>query len=499
MKIIKIAIACGIAALGLGSCNLNEAPISNVSKGDEENAGERIVFKTRDEVLAQYNGMYSALNGSQEFWYNDWLVMMETHADNSYAGSSGAELVTLEAQTQDAVNKNLERDWNKYLEFVALANKIICNIDAVPDPKLTDAERKQWKAESLILRAWMYYDMVRLWGDVPLVLEEAPTLTNENFDEVYPLLFPSRTPKAEVYEQIIIDLKESLQYAPNLNTSNKQLLTKTVANALLAKVYAEEDVRDYAKTIAYCAAVEADGLELMPNYADLFSVNDVKTDVNYRNTKESIFELTYAGGGNWSTWMFGIDVTDPSSTYNWAKWITPSRDLIAAFTSEGDEIRMNQAIVWAQPSWSIHYPSSNYPFMYKTRSKFNSIIKLRLADILLLKAEAYVATGNLSEAAKLVNKVRDRVELSPLSSTTTASATLMKAAVLKERRLELAFEGHRWFDLVRNGVVKEVMNTLNSRDPGRAAMLPVTDETILLPIGETVMNLNQNLTQNPGY
>lgn len=485
------------------SCDLNEKPISQITQdqiGGTDDDGDDVAYKDRAEMKAQYDGMYTGINGAQEFWYNDVLVNTETHADNAYSGTTGAELISLEKQSQDGTNKNLNRDWTNYLAQVAVANRIICNIDSVPDENFDKAERKQWKSEALIWRAWMYFDMVRMWGDVPLVIEEAPAINNDNFDEVYPMLFPSRTPVLEVYAQIIKDLEEALEGAPAVNASNKQLLTKSVAKALLAKVYAEKPVRDYNKTIQYCADVEADGFELMPNYSDLYSVNDAKTDVNYRNTKESIFEMVYPqGSGNWCTWMFGIDLCDPNSKYDWAKWITPSRDLIQAFENEGDVIRMNEAIVWAQPSWSNHYPSNHYPFMYKTRSRYNSIIKIRFADILLLKAEAYVATGNLPAAVTLVNKIRERVKLPALNSSITGSADKMKEAVLKERRLELAFEGQRWFDLVRNDVVLDVMNTLNSRDTGRTPMLKITEQTILFPVPETQIELNSNLTQNPGY
>lgn len=497
-----IILPISICLIAFSSCNLNEEPISSISElgGKDEETGEEYAFKDRAQMKAQYDGMYKGINGAQEFWYLDVLVNTETHADNSYSGTTGAELISLEKQSQDGTNKNLNRDWTNYLSQVAIANRIICNIDEVPDPSFTAAERKQWKSEALIWRAWMYFDMVRLWGDVPLIIEEAPAINNSNFEEVYPMLFPTRTPMLEVYAQIVKDLEEALEGAPAVNPSNKQYLSKGVANALLAKVYAEKPIRDYNKTIQYCAAVEAAGFDLMPNYSDLYSVNDAKTDVNYRNTKESIFEMVYnVGNGNWCTWMFGIDVTDPNSKYDWAKWITPSRDLIQAYQNEGDDVRMNQAIVWGQPSWSNHYPSNHYPFMYKTRSKYNSVIKLRFADILLLKAEAYVATGNLPAAASIVDRIRDRVELAPLSASVKTSAEKMKEAVLKERRLELAFEGQRWFDLVRNDVVLEVMNTLNTRDSGRTPMLKITEQTILFPVPEGQIELNSNLTQNPGY
>ena len=126
------------------------------------------------------------------------------------------------------------------------------------------------------------------------------------------------------------------------------------------------------------------------------------------------------------------------------------------------------------------------------------MIKLRLADILLLKAEAHAALGQVQEAATLVNQVRTRVKLAPIA--TTLSQEAMKEAVLKERRLELAFEGHRWFDLVRNDAAISTMNTLNNRDSSRLKqMYPLNEQTILYPVPQVERNKNIKLTQNPGY
>ena len=156
-------------------------------------------------------------------------------------------------------------------------------------------------------------------------------------------------------------------------------------------------------------------------------------------------------------------------------------------------------MVFASVTWSNHYPANNYPFMHKMPSKFNSIIKVRLADILLLKAEAYVATGDLNSAAEIVNTIRDRVNLPPLSQAVVSSQPSMTDAVLNERRLELTFEGQRWFDLVRTGKVFDVMNTLNSRDPGRLSMDPVTELNVILPLPQSQIDINPSLVQNPGY
>jgi starch-binding outer membrane protein, SusD/RagB family len=498
---IKLSLLLG-TALFMGSCSLNYDPISDYSEltFGNETGSSGTKYQTKAEMQQQYDNIYKSIQDAQESWYMDMLVFAETHADNAYSGGTDAELVQLESNKQDGTNKNIERDWTSFLEYIVSANRVICNVDSVPDNTLTDAERKQWKAEASIWRAWVLFDMTRLWGEVPVVTQETPNITATNVKDMYPILFPARNSVEDVYKQIISDLQYGLQYAPNVDATNKFKLTKSVAKTLLAKVYAEAPARDYAKVIEYCESIKKDGFSLVANYSDLFSVNDTKTDVNFRNTSESIFEVVYPlGSGSWVTWMFGIDQCDPSSTYNWAKWITPSRDLIQAYENEGDNVRMNEAIVWGQPSWSIHYPSDHYPFMYKTRSKYNSILKFRLADVLLLEAEAYAAQGNLTSAADLVDQIRVRAKLAKLDASAKSSKDNMVNSVLKERRLELAFEGQRWFDLVRTGKVYEVMNSLNSRDSGRKKMATFTENSLLMPVPQTQIDSNPNLTQNKGY
>jgi starch-binding outer membrane protein, SusD/RagB family len=489
----------------LASCSLNEDPVSDYSEvtiGGSDSSGTTIKYTTRAQMLTQYEGLYNALKGNSglENWNLDMLVITETHADNAYRGAIDAELTQLEQEKQNGINKNIERDWNAFYGLISTANRVICNVDSVPDPALTAAERKQWKSEALVLRAWVMFDMARLWGGIPLILVEPPDITADNIKEVYPLYYPARNTVEEVYAQIIQDLNLALESGgvPAINPANKFVFSKTVANALLAKVYAEQQVRDYAKVIEYCQKVEQD-VSLVDNYGDLFAINDAKTDAKLRNSSESIFEISFSDGGNWNTWMFGVDESDPNSTYDWAKWITPSRDLIAAFDKEGDVVRKRASMVFASVNWSNHYPANAYPFMHKFPSKFNSVIKLRLADILLLKAEAYVNQGNLAEAANIVNTIRDRVNLAPLSGSVTSSQSSMADAVLKERRLELAFECQRWFDLVRNGKALDVLNTLNSRDPGRMPMDVVTENTLLLPLPQSQIEKNPSLVQNPGY
>ncbi|WP_455586157.1 RagB/SusD family nutrient uptake outer membrane protein [Bacteroides sp.] len=500
-------IVCGLTSgllLGLGSCSLDYSPLDTYSDLTEGagDTGNKVVFKDKAAVVSHLTTIYKQMQDRQEHWYVDLLLISDSHADNAYAGTTGAEVVPFENNSIEGSNSVLSRDWDRYLEDIARANKLICNIDAVTDNSLTTAERLQYKAEAKIFRAMIMFDMVRLWGDFPVITTEAGDITSETVGEVYPEYFPAQNTELEAYQQIEKDLLDAVKSAPDNNPSDKTLFTKSVARALLAKVYAEKPLRDYAKVIRYCDEVTADGFELVQDFSDLFGMNAEGTDAKMRNTKEAILEAQFAGTGNWCTWMFGRDVVNWNNNFTWAKWVTPSRDLINAFKSEGDEVRFKESVVYYDCTWSNYYPADNYPFMYKCRSAFSSIIKYRYADILLLKAEALIMQDapDLEGAADIIDEIRERAKLGKLSSSVRADKNRMLDALLKERRLELAFEGQRWFDLVRLDKVEEVMNAVYAKDSGRKSQVYQFDKnSYRLPIPQSVIDANDKIQQNPGY
>lgn len=493
-----------IAALSLMSaCSLDREPLSDQSElnlgSSNPDDSVRIKFKDRAAIYAVYNDLYNVMRDRQEHWYLDYLLFGESRTDNAYAGTTGAEVVPVETNALDASNPDIARDWDRYLEDIAKANVVITNIDNVPDPAFAESERRQWKAEAKIFRGMMIFDLAHWFGNIPLNLTEAPDITAANIEEVYPIYFPKPVTQDSAYKQVIADLTEAIPYAPALNSGDKTRLSKTVAYALLAKLYAE--LGEWDKVLEYCDKVFADGIRLEPNFADLWGFDEDKKDAVLRNSVEVILEMQYpTGSGNWVTWMFGRDMADPESNFTWAKWITPSRDLINAFDKEGDMVRKNQTIVYDACNWSNYYPANNYPFMYKCRSAYNSVIKLRGADIQLLKAEALAHKGDLASAAELVNEIRARVNLPALDIAKTGSEDAMLNSILNERRLELALEGQRLFDLIRFGKLMEIMNTIDSRDEGRIRQArPFVPEHRLMPIPQTALDKNANLVQNPGY
>lgn len=500
-------ILCGLTATllaGLSSCSLDYEPVdtfSDLTEGTTE-GGKEVVFKNKAAVESHMVSIYNLMKDRQEHWYMDLLMIADTHSDNAYAGTTGAEVVPYENNSIEGSNSVIARDWNRYLEDMAKANLLIQYVDSVKDNTLTAADISRYKAQGKIFRAMILFDMVRLWGDIPVVTVIGENITAENIGDVYNQYFPEQTPEADVYKQIEKDLLEALPDALDNNPGNKTLFTKSVARTLLAKVYAEKPLRDYTKVVKYCNEVAADGFDLV-DFNDLFGMNAGNTDVKARNTKESILEAQFStANGNWCTWMFGRDLANWNNNFTWAKWLTPSRDLISAFEEAGDQVRYRETIVYYSCGWSNYYPSSNYPFMYKCRSAYNSLIKFRFADVLLLKAEAliYGSTPDLEGAAAILDRIRTRAGLKNLPANVRGNKTAMEAAYLNERRLELAFEGERWFDLVRLNKVEEVMNAVYAKDKGRLRRVYAFDEnSYRLPIPQSVIDTNDKIKQNPGY
>ena len=239
-------------------------------------------------------------------------------------------------------------------------------------------------------------------------------------------------------------------------------------------MYAEKTAQNWDKVIEHCEAVEAMGFKLVDDYGDMWGYTT--SDAN-RNTTESVFEVIW----------------EDRSQGHWI-W----RDLIAAYKAEGDTERANASIVYDEAGWSNYYPAEEYAFMHKCPTNVSSNILMRLGEIYLLHAEALAMTGDLQKATDYVNLIRNRAGIQEYA-TAFASPEDAIDKILHERRLELAFEGFRFWDLVRHDKIKEVHDRMPQEDPYWQPRRPMTDATILMPIPQSVLDNNPRLTQNDGY
>jgi hypothetical protein len=503
------------------ACTLDYNPVgaySDVTEGVEVG----LAFTNRADVLTHRQSLYLGLKECEHF-YQDILLLAEIHSDNAYSGNEGGAPPGFEKNdVADMMSKPpLQRGWNRRMANIALANKLISNIDNVPDPSLTEEERRQYKAEALIYRAMLYYDMALIWGRVPVVIIEAGDITAANIADAYDKYFPRQNTEEEVYKQIEEDLLAALPDAPVDNT-NKTLCSKGLANALLAKIYADNtSLRDYDKVIQYCDAVRDLGFDLVSDFSELFGVTledplsppsatNVAIDAKRRNTEEAILEIQFTAAGDrgsFNNQIFGV-LLDNFTPVTFSNWVLPTHGLIDLYESEPADKRYPETIVYYggtqlgfNPPRNWGYTTSHYPHMYKFRSSFSSNIKYRYADILLLKAEALILKANpdLAGAATIINRIRNRAGLGNLPASATASKEAALEAMLTERRKELAFEGHRWNDLVRLEKVEAVLNTYKDTDQYARITDRFTRTHYKFPIQSTVLSGNEALTQNPGY
>ncbi len=509
---MKLKYIFNILALSLmtASCGLDYEPVSDysdVTEGEIENPEEEIIYQNRADAESALTALYEDIRGNQNYLQLDYLLIGDVHSDNAYAGTTGSEVVDPATNDLNGTTLCVNRDWDYYMLQAAKCTKFIVGIASVGDGSLTDAEINTMRAQAEIFRAFIWFRMVRMWGNIPIITTVPKDITSENIQESYESYFPAQNTESEAYEYILKDLEDAYRYAPEGN-GDKTRFSKDVARALLAKVYAEKPVRDYSKVIQYVDELTARGYALCPEYGDLFNIDGAVKDgftatPLYSNTVESILEIHYpVGSGNWASWMYGRTLEDWDYSFSWAKWITPSRDLISAFDKIGDNKRKEQCVVYYDCAWSNYYPSDNYAFMYKVRSGYANIYFLRYDDLLLLKAEALINGTNpdLAGAADIIDQIRTRAGVAKLTAAEKSNKDNLFKAYVNERRLELACEGERWYDLVRLDLVEEAMAAAQRSDSGRLPLaVPYTANSYLLPIPQNVLDTNPNVVQNPGY
>ncbi|QNN40719.1 RagB/SusD family nutrient uptake outer membrane protein [Pedobacter roseus] len=468
LKIYSL-IAAGTITLALSSCKkdfLDQTPITQV--------GPDVAFADAAAAEKLIQGAYDGMYNDFHIW--DYMTNGDVRSDNAYAGGDNPANIQLDLFTVISTNGNVGRDWNALYSDIKNCNLILTNVPNIVDAKLDAGDRrKQILAEASILRAYMYFNLVRTWGSVPLVVK-VPTTDAE--------FYPAKASVDAIYTQIISDLEYGAANA-RVAGPTKGIMTKGVANALLAKVYASKPTPDWTKVSTYCDAVIGGGYSLIANY-------DFLWDSNHKNNSEAIWEMQYDGyGGLHGNWMPSVLVGT-----GWKRFNTPTNSLAKAYDDAGDAIRKASSIKFnnvVSEGWSDSYWSkTSYPYINKYRAddKSDNYI-LRLADIILLKAEALneLSASGWSAAAPFVNQIRNRVNLGVTTATDQAS---MRLAIENERRLELAFEGHRWFDLLRTNRVIPVMN---AQVDGTGANLNynLTTSKLYFPIPQDELDKNPNV------
>ncbi|MBO2543200.1 RagB/SusD family nutrient uptake outer membrane protein [Salegentibacter sp. BDJ18] len=480
-------------AFGLFSCD-DQLDLRPISQETTENA-----YSTGTQLEAALTGVYESFQ-SNDYYVWDKIIFQDVRSDNYYAGGDNPEIFEFDAVDVSTTNSRVFNAWSSIYNAISKANLVIERAPQIQEG-ITENQREEYIGQALFLRAYHYYNLVKNWGGVPLILE---TIKSTDPSEVR---IP-RNSAEEVYAQIIADLNDAELLLPdtygNDASINKARATKGAANALLAKVHAQKPNPDYEAVLSHANAVinSPAGYELLDNYDQLFDGN------NYNN-KESILEIQYLGSDE-GTWGPQMHLPPSISGDTWRKFVTPSKDLVEAYNEEGDEVRKNATILFEAVPWIDEYwgneINSEVPFAYKWRnasgwaSADNDYI-LRLADIILMKAEALNELGQLDAAAAEVNSIRERVDLPELTADDMQNGDALRRAILEERRLELAQEANRWDDLVRYDLMVQIMKNVDDLDlrNNQPVDYNVSETDALLPIPQNEINRNPQLEQNPGY
>jgi len=405
-------------------------------------------YVAADEAITNANGVKKAVVGcydalqSQSYYGRNMIIVPDLVADNLKESGTLQEYVEIDNNRMLADNATVLGIWSSLYDAINRANIVLFYVPKVND--MADDLKNNYLGEMRFLRALHYFNLVRLFGKVPLRLTPAFNPTDANNIK--------RNDVSEVYAAIIDDL---LFAEANINNTVRGRATKQSATALLAKVYLTTGQYDLAKQKA--AAVIAQ-FPLESNYSNLFSTEDpaeviwsVKFNAQDGNRLALYFAPTGMGGRN---------------------EVVPTNELNAAF--ESGDLRKNVSIA-----------SENYVLKYKDiATGTDKVIVLRNGEMYLIRAEAELrlASPDLSLATADINAIRARAGLAATAASTKDDLLL---AVEKERRVELAFEAQRWFDLVRTNRI--------------TAYLPsVTTNQMLFPIPLSEVQAS-GLEQNTGY
>lgn len=509
--------------LTLASCRKNFVTLYPEGLVNEGN-----FYKTTSDFEEAVVGAYAPLRTAA----NSAFYLEEMRADNTFfdynaKDRGGAQSEQLAEFLDGSSNPTLYTIWSADYQGIQSTDIILDKIKTPPSD-MTDSARNGIIGQAEALRAHYYFELVRLFGRVPLYLHEVTDAQNAVIN---------RSPVDSVYDQIISDLTDAIgKLSPPATFPQSGAVTKGMAATELGLVYLT--LKQYDKAAPLFQSVTQMGYALLPNYADVFKTSN-------KNSTESVFEIQYKSGTDGQASQFIYDfipvtpstgvILGASANYNntAGSWNIPTQDLINAY--EPNDRRLDASIgvirghLDAQTDFipdsvcSIlnnkdtagkgygyttspahrfikkqYNPPYNTPLEYNTDDDWPVY---RYSDVLLMLAETLNEDGQSAAALPYLNQVRQRAGLPPAMTTDQA---MLRDTIAHERRVELAFENHRWFDLLRTGQAINVMTAYGMRQKQAFGfLLPtsynVTESKLIYAIPFRETQVNPGLGQNPGY
>lgn len=483
-KIITLKAIAGIllTAFTLSSCE------NDLDVEPRDVKSEQDVLNDPDNAVQLANGVYAKLldyNINSFSWIGITSITSDDADKGSTPGDSGSDKHKMDALTFEPFDTSFNEVWRGRYDGIYRANNALYYFDQL---SIDATLKERLSAEVKFLRALWYFELVKCFGDVPLVIGNIDPNDTETINST---VF-TRKSKQEVYAQIEADLLAGIDVLPPksaYSASEMGRATQGAAQALLAKVYLYQQKWQEAYDVAG-NVISSGQYDLLDDYAEVWRETG-------ENGAESIFEVQAVAS-------LGIrdytNVQGPRGTpdLGWG-FNTPSMSLVNAY--EPGDLRREATIMfvpsvlwdgfiapttWNNPryNYKAYHSSIAETWIEKGQTAKNLRI-LKYSDILLIRAEAGFHIGQVSEATDRVNEIRDRAGLDPLGTVTMEN-------ILKERRLEMAMEHDRWFDIVRTGqAVIAMAADGKSFIPGKHEVFPIPQAQITASGGR--------LTQNNGY
>lgn len=460
-------------------------------------------YKTDADALQATTAMYDMqMEGSSYFC---WYLIKTLPSDESNCSGSGSgdqpALQDMDRFNWDSNNDAIKGYWNRTYSVINRANLVIEKVQ--PESAL----RTRLIAEAKALRAYYYLDLVSQWGSVPIILK---------VPGVNEFLTQPRASKNDVYAQIEKDLTEAITVLPLkslYSQADKFRISKGTAQAILGKAYLYQEKWSKAAEL-FNEVVNSGEYSLEPKFASIFTA---KCEFG----KESLLEISYttqktpypsgrARKSNNIIQLMGIKAgiykKAPGDSLVGGGWAfnAPKAKLYDAFINAGDQVRRIETLMsveelrakggdWTNPAfWGYEGFIRRKYGSYSTETFDGTSVAdwgtnwrlIRYADVLLMLSEANYRIGNEEDSRLMLNKVRDRAKLGNI----TASGDALFEAIVTERQLELALEGHRYPDLIRWGRAARELSSYGFT-PGKHELLPI-------PYADVKSG---NLEQNPGY
>ncbi|WP_299767263.1 RagB/SusD family nutrient uptake outer membrane protein [uncultured Dokdonia sp.] len=422
-------------------------------------------FLTEEDANAAVIGAYDALQPDSYYGF-DYYVLGDVRADNSFAGGDNPNNFSIDNYTLRPTNEVTTRFFRQVYRAIGRANAAIDGITSMDESVFQEGRQNELLGESLFLRALNYFNLVQFYGGVPIVTEATTSLEADQ-------IFIPRNTEAEVYEQIINDLRQSIDFLDNQNLEQGRA-NIGAAETLLAKV--QLSLGNFTEVINITNNTMSRGFSLVSDFDTLF-------DQQNNDNSEVLFAIQYAGAQEGNVFPELILPT-PEASFDFIKFNTPTPNSEMAF--ENNDVRKASSLVERNGILFV--------FKWRNGNAFNSAdnsIVLRYADVLLMRAEALNQMQDNNGAVNLLNEVRNRAGLSNYNGTMTTQA--INEAILNERRVEFMFEGQRLFDLKRQGFEATRQAIIQSKN------IEIQEFQLLLPIPQGELDRNPELTQNPGY